>query len=221
MAPVLPNLPKQLVEDVCLEEVLSDALENDETLTGLHLQGERWVAEPMKKVCFSKAVLTGCRFLECHMERAEFVDVRFDRCDFSSSFLQGSYFSRCHFVGCKGIGTQMQDAVFRNVRMEDCNFELAAFDDALFYQSQFSNSRFAQAWFLQCSIKGLLLEKCDFTKASFFHTALKGVDFTQCELQGISVAIEDLKGIIVNQYQAAQLAKLLDVCIKEDWNDIK
>ena len=74
------------------------------------------------------------------------------------------------------------------------------------------------------SVRGLLLllqqielSRCSFVQAEFFKTPLKGIDFTDCTLDGIrlSEGKSELKGAIVSSYQAAELARLLGVIIKE------
>lgn len=47
-----------------------------------------------------------------------------------------------------------------------------------------------------------------------FRTNLKGIDFSTCNIDGIVVDREDLKGVIVNQFQAVELSKLLGIIIK-------
>lgn len=43
---------------------------------------------------------------------------------------------------------------------------------------------------------------------------LKGMDFSDSEIDGIGVMCEDIKGLAVNEYQAMGLAKLLGIIIK-------
>ena len=47
-----------------------------------------------------------------------------------------------------------------------------------------------------------------------FETNLKGIDFTTSNIEGIVVSIKDLKGAIVSEMQAIELAKLLGIIIK-------
>ena len=47
-----------------------------------------------------------------------------------------------------------------------------------------------------------------------FRTNLRGIDVSTCNIDGIVVDKEDLKGIIVNQFQAVELSKLLGIIVK-------
>ena len=45
---------------------------------------------------------------------------------------------------------------------------------------------------------------------------MSGVDLTQCRLEGIRIAGGELKGAVVTPYQAAELALLLGVVIRQE-----
>ena len=47
-----------------------------------------------------------------------------------------------------------------------------------------------------------------------FRTNLKGIDFSTSNIDGIIIDKEDLKGLIVNQFQAVELSKLLGIVVK-------
>ena len=51
-------------------------------------------------------------------------------------------------------------------------------------------------------MKNTKFNECDLYKAQMFRTNLKDIDFSTCNIDGIVVEREDLKGIIVNQFQA-------------------
>lgn len=61
------------------------------------------------------------------------------------------------------------------------------------------------------------MEDCRFIATDFFRTPLKDLDFTTCTLEGISVSDggSELQGAVVNLYQAAELARLLGVIVKD------
>ena len=55
--------------------------------------------------------------------------------------------------------------------------------------------------------------------SQLFKTNLGGIDFTTCDITGIGVGSQDLNGIIVDEYQAIELSRLLGIIIK--WKEIK
>lgn len=212
-----PQFAAELLDAGALLEPLLDAALAEETpIRGVLLENERMQGENLAKVCFSHSILRGCRFAACRAERGEYLDVRFERCDFSGMIWNDAYFSRCEFIDCKGVGAQLQGAVLKNVVLARCNFSYSDLDGALIERVLLRESDFSHSYLSQCRIKGLKAEKTDFTRASFFHTPLKGVDFTGNRIEGLTVALEDLPGVIVDVYQAADLAKMLGLVVKMD-----
>ncbi|MEG2204944.1 MAG: hypothetical protein RRY21_07270, partial [Oscillospiraceae bacterium] len=60
----------------------------------------------------------------------------------------------------------------------------------------------------------LTLHAVKLTGASLFQTPLKGLDLTDCVLDGITVAGSELRGATVTLFQAADLARLLGLIVK-------
>lgn len=48
----------------------------------------------------------------------------------------------------------------------------------------------------------------------FFKTPLNKIDLSKCKIEGIGIALEDIKGVIIDQIQAIDLLYLLGVKIK-------
>ncbi len=69
---------------------------------------------------------------------------------------------------------------------------------------------------VECTLKDFAFEETRLTGASFFKTSLAGIDLTGCPLEGIRVSehYTELRGAIVDLFQAAELAKLLGITIK-------
>ena len=69
---------------------------------------------------------------------------------------------------------------------------------------------------MECKLKNIICEKVEFKNTNFFRTPLKGIDFTKSTLTGIVVSSEgtELKGAIMDLYQAAEFAKLFEIIIK-------
>lgn len=63
------------------------------------------------------------------------------------------------------------------------------------------------------SFKNSIFKKNDFSLCDFSHTSLKNIDFTTCNIDGLILFQDDLKGVILNQNQALDFVKLLGVII--------
>ena len=62
--------------------------------------------------------------------------------------------------------------------------------------------------------KNIIFKTSDLTQVQFLKTSLKGIDFSDSKIEGIAVSIEDIKGAIINQFQAIDLLYLIGVKIK-------
>ena len=51
--------------------------------------------------------------------------------------------------------------------------------------------------------------------AQFFKVSLNGIDLSDSKIEGMSVSIEDIKGAIIDQFQAVDLLYLLGVKVKD------
>ena len=81
-----------------------------------------------------------------------------------------------------------------------------------------------ETYFLNCklsnsSIQEAVLKKVEFKYsnligAQLYRTDLNGMDFTTCDITGIVVMPQDLRGMIVDEYQAVELSKLLGIVVK-------
>ena len=60
----------------------------------------------------------------------------------------------------------------------------------------------------------MLLKEVDLTQTQFFKTSLNGIDLSQSIIEGIAVSLEDIRGAIIDSFQAINLLYLLGVKIK-------
>ena len=59
------------------------------------------------------------------------------------------------------------------------------------------------------------LDDCDLTRATLHRTPLKGIDLRSSRWAALTVDIPDLRGAVVTEQQAAQLAGLLGLVIRD------
>ena len=67
-----------------------------------------------------------------------------------------------------------------------------------------------------CRLKNTSVHEVRFDKANFYRTSLKGIDLTTCRISGIITSLEagELKGAVVNMFQAVELAKRFGVIVR-------
>ncbi len=79
-----------------------------------------------------------------------------------------------------------------------------------------TDTDFSSALFSSCEIKQTELKNVTLAKAVFFGTKLAGLDFTSCNIDGLTVSDTgtELKGAKVDVWQAAMFAKLLGLIVE-------
>lgn len=78
----------------------------------------------------------------------------------------------------------------------------------------FKNTILRNANFQENKLKNIIFKEADLTQAQFFKTSLNGIDFSDSIIEGIAVSIEDIKGTIINEFQAIDLISLIGVKVK-------
>ena len=171
----------------------------------------------LSNLTFEQVVFENCQFDEAIMNKTLFRDVVFETCDFSNRNFSNSWFHRCELTNSKGIGANFSEVSMNDVVILNCNFRYANFATAKLSNSSISHSEFSDTTFTDCTFKMLLLEESRFIGTDFFHTPLRNIDFSSGELATIHVSTEasELKGMIVSLGQAAELARMMGVVIKD------
>ena len=114
--------------------------------------------------------------------------------------MTGLDFTDCTLVDCQFISSKCNLS----------NFSGANIKNSCFKECDCSSSRFVTTKF-----KDIEFNKINFNESEFFHSSLNKLDFSNSDIYGISITPDCLKGIIVNEYQALSLSKLLGIIIKE------
>lgn len=211
-----PWMPPRLEELEGGIYVLIECKEQEERLEEKHITKLDVLEEDLGGLCVSKVIFENCSFQDCSFEKAEFTDVIFRSCDFSNSNFSDGYFNRCHFLTSKGLGARFCGCVLQNVIIKECNLNYANFDSSKLEKIRIADTQLNNGNISQCKCKGVAWSGTRLTEASFFKTSLRGMDFTTCDISGLSLSDElmELKGAVVDLYQAAELAKRLGLVIK-------
>ena len=164
-----------------------------------------------------KCLFKNCVFNTCSFENASFIDVLFEGCDLSNSKCAGAYFERCRFVSCKCLGIDMSASVVKQVSVESSNFQYANFNKSRMTDVQFQHVDFTEASMSEAKLVRFQAVKSKFIKNNFFKTMLAAVDFTDNELVAPTVSTPpiELKGAVINSFQATDLIRLWGVVVKQ------
>ena len=207
-------LPPGLPDSLEPAADLLDKLSREERVEECAFTGESYAGENLKSLDVLRCRFVKCDFSGCNMEQAGFRDTVFEACDFSNCDFTKAAFQRAVFQGCKLMGADFVEASLRHVRFSDVSGGYVNFADSKVQDTAFEKSRLPNAAFLRCRLAASF-DTCDLQQSLFQQTPLKEIDLRTCRLQGLQVALPDLKGAVVTPLQAVDLAVLLGLVIRE------
>lgn len=213
---IKPILMEDLKESNDLIDLVEKAWQEDGDIQFRLIKGVSLSEEDFSRLSFQHVVFENCHLTDCIFCKASFTDVVFRSCELSNSDFTDGYFNRCEFNNTKGVGTKLVDTSITNMALLDCNFRYAELGGASVDRLLVQKSDLSDSLFNECSFKQVEFKDSTFNRASFFKTVLRGIDFTQCEINGITVSDSfwELKGAIVNEFQAVELSRLLGIVVK-------
>lgn len=212
--------PKHAELPQAVDDFLSlsrQAQDDEEELSGLLVRGAVLEGEDLTGLTLRDVTFDHCRFPGCDWLGASFTDVTFHTCDLTGGNLDRTFWLRFALTECRAMGLRLQNCRMREGICAETRLSGANFTQGKLRQTVFSVSALNGAFFNSCTFTGVQFRDCDLTQAGFVHTLLKNVDFTTSQIDGLvlSEGCEELRGAIVDLYQAAGLARRLGVVIKE------
>ena len=167
-----------------------------------------------QQVEFNTVVFDRCRFIG-DFRKAQFIDCMLNRCDLSNTDFQSSRFHRVKLSGSKGLGIHFNKAKWQYVTIEDSVLNYGEFADVDFQDIVLTKSDLSQSSFFTATLQRLVLHQVDLSQTDFSDTMLAGLDFSSCEIGGIRVSPQCLKGLSVNASQAIALIGLFGVKVTD------
>ena len=100
--------------------------------------------------------------------------------------------------------------------MEDSVFSYANFSGTSWESAVLNGCDLQESYLEECRLKKTELNRVKLNRANLFGTALRGLDLRSCEIEGILISDEkkELAGVVVDLYQAAELARLMGLVIR-------
>lgn len=162
---------------------------------------------------FEKCIFKDCR-ISGNLSKSIFHDVKFENCDFSNCVLSECSFIRVETNNSKFVGSNFTDSRIYHFSSKETSFKYTNFSNTNIEEMIFNECDLSNSSFYQSKIKHIYFEKSQLIQTDFFKVNLKGIDFSTSDISGIITSIEELKGAIVNNFQAIELSKLLGIIIK-------
>ncbi|WP_028043594.1 pentapeptide repeat-containing protein [Candidatus Stoquefichus massiliensis] len=188
---------------------------NQETIQSKHFNNDFIFDSKQSHHEIKNCLFEGVTFEECQEEDSYFLDVVFQNCDLSNMKFYSCLFRRVQFMNCKLMGTDFSESVFDQVNMKDCLCKFANFAFMKNKETVYQLCDFTQASIIETNLKKSSFIECSFNQCELQHASLSQIDLSTCDLNNIITTPEDIRGAIIDSYQAASLIHLLRVQIKE------
>jgi uncharacterized protein YjbI with pentapeptide repeats len=209
-----PRIPLELVVSENLSEIAGEKLEAGYDVSNYHFKSGtlECITSPFAE--FYHCIFEKCTFKNCDIAGYVFEDVIFRDCDLSNISFIESRFSGVEFINCNLTGTIMSGSNFCDITFSECSMRYSNFSNSDLTRVLLQKSNLSNSYLWEVKQKEFYLSECNLTCAEFAGTILKGVDFTTCNIDGILISVPGLKGMIVTDYQAVALSKLLGLIVR-------
>lgn len=211
-----PNVAPEdnVVTDI--PSLVSIALEDGTDIEHCHLKGAFLEDFDFGGVYFRNVIFEDCRLLGCQFSRCGFIDVLFKDCDMSNCDCSNAYFDRCEVDSSKWMGMNLTKGSMKQLTLKNSNLQYSNWDASTVQGLSASDCEMHNAIFSECKLKAVEWRNVRFISTDFFKTPLKGIDFSRCEIENLLVSDDhmELRGAIVNTFQAADFARLLGLVVR-------
>jgi uncharacterized protein YjbI with pentapeptide repeats len=208
-SPQKPKLPKSreiLHESVTLHDL--------DEFTALTLNGIDLSRQQAAHLTWRGVAGQQVRFAETHFDPLRLTDVIFTGCDLANAQWARLTAQRVALTDCQLIGFDAPDARWQDVTFTRCQAQYAKLRFSKFKGVRFEECDLRNADFQGSDLAGVVFYKCDLTDAQLSGATLQGTDFRGSTIERMRVGIAELPGAIVEPVQAAYVAGLLGVVIR-------
>jgi len=210
-----PRLPARFTSDDSENKFLQDFAE----FSGVLLNGADFTAQAADHLTFTGVHCKQVRWAESRLRGARCTDTRFDGCDFANATWERLTAHRVEFLTSQLVGVTALEAYLHHVRFQGCNAQFASFRFATCKNVRFEQCDLRHADFQRADLSGVVFHKCDLSYAQLSGATLKGTDFRSSKIDEMRVGFQELPGAIVDPFQAAYIAGLLGVIVKDEGNE--
>ena len=209
----LPKMPKQL-QPMTMDEIVRQFAMQGESPKAGKLEGQTWCGQGGDFLEWHGCHFLGCRFVGSKMQRNYFSDVIFENCDLSNVDWREANFFRVLFQNCKMVGANFAELSAHHVECRQGNLQYANLNDGIFQEVSWIDSSLKQVGFCNCHLKKTTFTNCSLAESELLATSLQDIDLRSCDIQGIQLSGPELRGAIVDVFQAADLARFLGLVVK-------
>ncbi|MFN7998207.1 MAG: pentapeptide repeat-containing protein [Bryobacteraceae bacterium] len=145
---------------------------------------------------------------------ATWKDVRLVGCDLANIKARRMTLLRVELIDCRLTGLSVTALDWQDVLIQNGDVRYARFPGGNFRSCEFAASNWQETDLQGADLSGCVFRSCNLSRTDLQGARLQNADVRQSEVEGLLVAVRDLKGLIVDPAQAMVLAPLLGIQIK-------
>jgi uncharacterized protein YjbI with pentapeptide repeats len=191
------------------EAILEGSAFEDSTFAELDLSDRRLPTLRGSNLLFDRV-----SFANCEISTVRLSDARFIHCDLSNAQLRSFEATRVEFINCRLVGLNALACRWQDVLLDHCDARFAQLSEGRIRRSEIHATQLREAALSRIDFESTRLTEVVLRHAELANTRLAGIDLTTCDIEAISLHVEDLRGAIVSAAQAMELARFLEVVIK-------
>lgn len=208
---------KKLVLDPLIENELTFSslfsVLDDDRIYNYKFEEEEVQCDKINGIEFNGCTFNKLKIFGIPFYNNQFVDVVFTNCDFSNSLFELCSFVRCSFVNCKLLGVNFLKCSFHNVKF-NCPMQYSNFANNKMKKVLFEKSSLVEGRFFENTFSKIYFNNCVMIRIEFVKCDLEGIDLSTNNIDDIRINTKELRGVIVNSYQACLFARMLGVIIE-------
>jgi uncharacterized protein YjbI with pentapeptide repeats len=158
-----------------------------------------------------QSVLERCELGSCNARSMRLYDVKIDHCDCANVDLHNAVFDRTEVQNSKMTGACLLEARIKDTLFACCKCDYALFRLARVSFSEFVECNLHDADFYGANLSGAVFTNCDLRNAEFSGASLTKTDVRGCQIEGLKVNAEAVKGLIIDPSQAIYFMYLLGI----------
>ncbi len=204
----------KILEEPELMEAPEEYIDSVDSLRDKLIENTILENKDFRGFSFDSCIFRRVVFINCDFSRVDMIDCIFEGCDLSNASFSGGSIHRVEFIGSKLVGARFDESNIKDVLMERVSGRYLNLSFSKVKGLHFIDSDLQGGIFQEVKKEGLLFRDTNLTNGYFNKTPLNKVDFTTCNIAGIDVEIENLKGAEVTALQALELTRLMGLIVK-------
>lgn len=166
--------------------------------------------EKIEGVSFEDCKFENCTFLK-PLIKCIFFNTKFTKCEMSNIILNSANIHTCLFEHCHMVGINYILCSIQFTKIINSHMKLSSHHDTLLKKCKIEDSNLSSSIYQGVRFFENELEQLDLRDSEFIHTKLDGVDISNCNIEGMLIDPNDIRGMIATEVQAIELISLLGI----------